>query len=321
MTIFRLGYVAMSKHVSNASPSRMMTYQQFKQIEDREAAIAKLERIASTNLHNTLRLLKHNKANKISFYRLSSKLIPLATHEELAHWNYIKNVKEELQEIGHFAIQNNMRIDFHPDHYVVLNTPHKEKLKSSLHILRYHYRLLTSMGLNPAHRCVLHLGGAYQDKEASLERFIENWAYIPTPIQSMVLLENDDTLYTMEDCLYICEKLSIPFVFDLHHHHANHYHPNWLQHWERAIATWKNSPFPIKVHLSSPRSKHDFNSHADYVEDETFYSFMKQVNQSVPQVDCMIEAKQKDDALFQLVHDLQQREGIELVTPTEIKVL
>ena len=52
-------------------------------IDDREAAIRKLERIANSNLENCLRLLKHNKGHDISFFRLSSKLIPLANHEEL----------------------------------------------------------------------------------------------------------------------------------------------------------------------------------------------------------------------------------------------
>ena len=63
MTIVRLGYVAMSMELKNASPSKTMTFAQFEQIDDREAAIRKLERIALTNLQNTLRLLKHNAAS------------------------------------------------------------------------------------------------------------------------------------------------------------------------------------------------------------------------------------------------------------------
>ena len=48
MTIVRLGYVAMSMELKNASPSKTMTFTQFQKIEDREAAIRKLERIALT---------------------------------------------------------------------------------------------------------------------------------------------------------------------------------------------------------------------------------------------------------------------------------
>ncbi|MED2174551.1 hypothetical protein P4V88_21715, partial [Bacillus thuringiensis] len=71
--LVRLGYVAMSVHLKNASPSQTMTYAQFQKIDDRDAAIRKLERIANSNLENCLRLLKHNKGHDISFFRLSSK--------------------------------------------------------------------------------------------------------------------------------------------------------------------------------------------------------------------------------------------------------
>src|ERR1700730_11896856 len=98
MTIFRLGYVAMSMELQNCSPSQTMTFAQFQRIQDREAAVRKLERIAVSNLENCLRLLKHNEANQIHFFRLSSRLIPLANHEELPGWNYLKPLKTPLKK-------------------------------------------------------------------------------------------------------------------------------------------------------------------------------------------------------------------------------
>jgi UV DNA damage repair endonuclease len=58
--IVKLGYVAMSVELQNASPSQTMTFAQFSKIKDREAAIRRLERIAESNIDNCLRLLKHN---------------------------------------------------------------------------------------------------------------------------------------------------------------------------------------------------------------------------------------------------------------------
>ncbi|UQZ84040.1 putative UV damage endonuclease [Paenibacillus konkukensis] len=81
--IVRLGYVAMSMLVSGASPSKTMTATSFNKLADREAGIRKLERIAAKNIHNTLRLLKHNRAYDIEMYRCSSKLIPLLGHPAL----------------------------------------------------------------------------------------------------------------------------------------------------------------------------------------------------------------------------------------------
>ena len=162
MTIVRLGYVAMSMELKNASPSQTMTFTQFQKIEDREAAIRKLERIARSNLHNTLRLLKHNAASAIHFYRLTSRLIPLANHEELLDWNYIKPLKEPLREIGNFAKKHQIRIDFHPDHFVLINSQQKHILMNSIRTLKLHYLLLKAMGIDPTHRCVIHFGGNYK---------------------------------------------------------------------------------------------------------------------------------------------------------------
>lgn len=311
--IVRLGYVAMSMELKNASPSKTMTFAQFQKIEDREAAIRRLERIALENLENTLRILKHNVFNDIHFYRMTSRLIPLANHEELSGWNYMKPLKEKLSEIGEFVRKHDLRVDFHPDHFVVLNSPKLDVLTNSLITLKLHYMLLKGMKLDPVHRCVLHVGGNYQDTETSLERFVANWGEVPSLIQQMIMLENDDTSFTLEDTLYVCEKLGIPLVFDYHHHLAHHRDESWEDQWDRVVATWKGSPLPIKMHISSPKSAKEFRHHSDYVDVEMFFRFLNGVKGSIPQIDCMIEAKQKDEALFALIREIESRDEVEMI--------
>ncbi|WNS76504.1 UV DNA damage repair endonuclease UvsE [Bacillus sp. DTU_2020_1000418_1_SI_GHA_SEK_038] len=313
MTIVRLGYVAMSMELKNASPSQTMTFAQFQKIDDREAAIRKLERIALSNLHNTLRLLKHNAASDIHFYRLTSRLIPLANHEELLDWNYIKPLKEPLREIGDFAKTHNIRIDFHPDHFVLINSKKKDILKNSISTLKLHYLLLKAMGIDPTHRCVMHVGGNYKETDMSLERFVDNWMDVPKKIQKMIMLENDDTSFTLEDTLYLCEKLNIPLVFDYHHHLAYHQDPNWETNWDRVVGTWRDSPLPIKMHISSPKSAKAFRHHSDYVDIDMFFRFLNVIRGSVPQIDCMIEAKRKDEALFKLMDVVKTRKDVEII--------
>lgn len=320
MTILRLGYVAMSVELKNASPSQTMTFTQFTKIKDRAAAIRKLERIAESNIENCLRLLKHNEANHIHFFRLSSRLIPLANHEELLDWNYMKPLKEPLSKLADFIKRYPARIDFHPDHFVVLNTPQTEILKNALKTLSMHKALLNGMGIEPEHRCVLHVGGGYEDKEKALELFIHNWAYISPSIQKMIILENDDTTFTVKDTLYLCEKLGIPMVFDYHHHLANHEEEDWKEDWDRIISTWKQSRLPIKMHISSPRSDNEYCAHADFVDPEMFLKFLNEIKGTVPEIHCMIEAKQKDGALFQLVEDLQGRRGIKLIDKSSFQM-
>jgi UV DNA damage endonuclease len=321
LTVVRLGYVAMSMNLQNCSPSQTMTFAKFKTIKDREAAIQKLERIAVSNLENCFRLLKHNKGNGVSFFRFSSKLIPLANHDELTEWNYMRPLKDKLKEIGDFLEGNPMRVDFHPDHFVVLTSSKPEIINPTIKTLRMHYALLKGMGVNPEHRCVIHVGGAYNDKDQALEQFIHNFGLLPQGIQQMIMLENDDTTFSLHNTLYLCEKLSIPLVFDYHHYLAHHEEgENWEEHWERVIGTWKYSKLPLKMHISSPRDETDFRAHADYIDPSMFMDFLTKIKGSVDHIDCMIEAKQKDNALFKLLKDMAKYPEVEVLPGASFKI-
>jgi UV DNA damage endonuclease len=125
----------MSVIVPNASPSKTMTMASFNKIGDREAAIRKLERIAAENLHNTLRLLRHNRASDIKVYRFSSKLIPLATHQDLRDWDPFQALAADFAEVGNYVKANGMRVSFHLDHFTVLSTfPARKYCKAPLTI-------------------------------------------------------------------------------------------------------------------------------------------------------------------------------------------
>lgn len=315
MTLVKLGYVAMSVHLTNASPSKTMTYAQFSKLKDREAAIDKLERIAVENLENCLRLLKHNVANDIQFFRFSSKLVPLANHEELKDWKFMRPLKEILSQIGDYIDAHPMRVDFHPDHFVLLNSKKKEIINQTIKTLSMHRSLLKGMRVPTKHRCVLHIGGGYEDRELALEQFIHNWALVPQSLQEMIILENDDTTFHLRDALYVCEKLNVPLVFDYHHHLA-HYEKEakpWEEDWGRVVQTWEYSPLPVKMHISSPRDEKNFRAHSDYVDPKMFMDFLQGAKGSTPEIHCMIEAKQKDEALFQLMRDLKGFSNIEIV--------
>ncbi len=322
MTLVKLGYVAMSVQLTNASPSKTMTYAQFSKLKDREAAIDKLERISIENLENCLRLLKHNVANDIRFFRFSSKLIPLANHEDLKDWKFMRPLKRILTEIGDYIEANPMRVDFHPDHFVLLNSKKKEIINQTIKTLSMHRSLLKGMRVPTEHRCVLHIGGGYDDRELALEQFIHNWALVPQPLQEMLIMENDDTTFHLRDALYVCEKLNVPLVLDYHHHLA-HYEKEakpWEEDWERVVQTWEHSPLPVKMHISSPRDEKNYRAHADYVNPEMFMDFLQGMKGSTPEIHCMIEAKKKDEALFQLMNDLKDYSDIEIVDGASFRI-
>jgi UV DNA damage endonuclease len=320
MTIVKLGYVAMSVQLQHCSPSQTMTFSRFSQIDDREAAIRKLERLAISNLENCLRLLKHNLANEIHFFRLSSRLIPLANHEELTDWDYISPLKEVFGKIAVFINNHPMRIDFHPDHFVLLNTKKSDILNASVKTLAMHEEILKGMEIDTEHRCVLHIGGAHDDKDKALEQFIHNWGLIPQTIQKMIMLENDDKTFTLDETLYLCEKLGIPLVFDYHHHLANYQNEDWSSNWDRVVATWKHSKLPIKMHISSPKSQKEIRAHADFIDPDMFLTFLNEIKGTVSEIHCMIEAKQKDAALFKLAEDMKDTGKLEMIDGSTFKL-
>jgi UV DNA damage endonuclease len=67
------------------------------------------------------------------------------------------------------------------------------------------------------------------------------------------------------------------------------------------------------MHISSPKSEKAFRHHSDYVDSDMFFKFLQVIKGSIPQIDCMIEAKRKDDALFNLMKQIRLREDVEII--------
>ncbi|MZQ82420.1 UV DNA damage repair endonuclease UvsE [Paenibacillus sp. 5J-6] len=317
--IIRLGYVAMSAVVKNASPSKTMTVTSFSKLLDREAAIRKLERLGAENLHNTLRLLRHNRAHDIMVFRFSSRFIPLIGHEMLGDWDPIPTLSAEFEELGAYAKQAGMRVSFHPDHFTVLSTPKEDVLQKSIQDLERHNAMLNAMGLGTEAMCNIHVGGSYGDKKKAAKRFIQNFSTLRPEIQKRITLENDDKTFNALETLEIAETVGAPMVLDVHHHAVNNEGEDVAELWPRIQQTWTNE-LPPKIHVSSPKSESDPRSHADYVEVEPLLSFLRAIAPMTPKLDIMIEAKMKDEALFRLMEDFKLQEGIVILDQASIQL-
>jgi UV DNA damage endonuclease len=130
--LIRLGYVAMTLNLENCSPSGAVTVKTFSNLPDKEAKLHKLRKITRENLNNTLRILRYNKAFNISVYRLTSKLVPLATYPLVESWNYADDFSKEFMQIGEFVKENDFRISAHPDHYTLINSSSEKVLEDSI---------------------------------------------------------------------------------------------------------------------------------------------------------------------------------------------
>ncbi|WP_127580202.1 UV DNA damage repair endonuclease UvsE [Paenibacillus koleovorans] len=324
--IVRFGYVAMSTIVENASPSRTMTATNFQKLDDREAAVRRLERIAEENLRNTLRLLRHNRAHDVHLYRLSSKLIPLLSHELLSGWDPFPVLEQPFRDIGDYAKEHGMRLSFHPDHFTVLSSPREEVLRNSYLDLDIHVRMLEEMGLDERAKCNIHIGGAYGNKETAAARFVDSFKRMTPRIQRRMTLENDDKTFTARETLEVCEQLGdvpVPMVLDIHHHQVNTGGDLLDEElWTRICRTWANQRIPPKIHASSPKSEKDPRGHADYVNADQVLTFLQLASQTgTPKLDVMLEAKMKDGALFRLMDDLRQKEGLRLLDQATVEIL
>lgn len=303
----RLGYVAISKAIDE-STSKTITYTNF--IKGNKN-INRLNEIIDSNLSSLINILNYNIKNNLHFYRLTSKLIPLATHKDVKY-NYLIKHKDKFRKISNLIEKNNLRIDLHPDQYAVLNSTNKEVIENTFKILKYHYKILNELNIKDK-IIILHVGSNTFGKENSIKRFINNFNKLPQEIKKCIAVENDDKIFTIEDTLTISNKLNIPIVLDYHHFNCNHTNENIEKFISQIFSTWKNKT--PKIHFSSPKSKlkKEFRSHSDYINVDDFVDFIEKIKFINKDFDIMLEAKAKDDALYRLVRQLKYKTNYEFL--------
>lgn len=300
--IVRLGYVAMALNILEGSPNKTITYANLMKIEKRRDQYEKLKNLTGINLERLYRVLKYNMFHQVHVFRITSKLIPLAAHPEFSDWDYAADFKERFEEIGAYIKAHQMRVSFHPDHFTLLNSPSEDVVKASIAGLQYHTRLFELMRLGEEAKLVVHIGGSYKNKAAAFARFCENFQRLPEAVRQRLIIENDDKTFGARDALTLCKTLGVPMVLDAHHHACLNDGEPLAQIWPEFIATW-NGERP-KIHFSSPRDAKNFRAHADYIDTRDFYDLLQTARDFGEDFDVMLEAKQKDKALFQLMKDL-----------------
>ncbi|TCP55704.1 UV-damage endonuclease [Tumebacillus sp. BK434] len=305
----RIGYVSIALAIYQNTPSSTFTYKRFQQ-HPREEAIARAIEVGRKNLQATQRILYFNAAHGIRLYRMSSSLVPLATHPEVGI-DVREVYAEELKRLGAFARQEDIRVTMHPNQFTLLNGA-DNVVAAALVDLDYHTALLDGMGLDETNKVNIHIGGVYGDKERAMQRLYDNFAKVPARVRNRLTFENDDKTYTAEETLTACETLGQPMMLDIHHDWCNPGTQPPLELLPRIAATWKGQPF--KMHVSSPKDEHDFRAHSDYIDPERLLAFLKGCKAlGLERVDVMVEAKQKDLACLKLAEDLGNVRGIKRV--------
>ena len=307
----RLGYVALSKALDDVTTSSTITYTNY---INKNYNTSKLLEITKNNLDSLYEIIKYNVKNNFHFYRLTSKLVPLATHDKV-DFDYITPLLDEYKKIGKLINDNNIRVDTHPDQYAVLNSMDSKIVKNTVEILEYHYKIMDAIGIKDK-IIILHVGSSACGKKASITRFINNFNKLPDHIKKCIAVENDDKVYNIKDVLELCYKINVPMVLDYHHFICNNEKEDINDYLKEIIDTW-DGKLP-KMHFSSPKSKlkKEFRSHSDYINKECFIKFINILKKQDKDIDIMLEAKAKDDAVSRLVRCLKYETNYKFLDET-----
>lgn len=307
----RLGYVALSKALDDVTTSSTITYTNY---INKNYNTSKLLEITKNNLDSLYEIIKYNVKNNFHFYRLTSKLVPLATHDKV-DFDYITPLLDEYKKIGKLINGNNIRVDTHPDQYAVLNSMNSKIVKNTVEILEYHYKIMDAIGIKDK-IIILHVGSSACGKKASITRFINNFNKLPDHIKKCIAVENDDKVYNIKDVLELCHKINVPMVLDYHHFICNNEKEDINDYLKEIIDTW-NGKLP-KMHFSSPKSKlkKEFRSHSDYINKECFIKFINILKKQDKDIDIMLEAKAKDDAVSRLARCLKYETNYKFLDET-----
>jgi len=259
------------------------------------------ERLISTvenNLGCTLEMLGFNVRHRILFFRITSDLVPFASHP-VCKFNWQAFFQDKFGEIGDFIKAHRIRISMHPDQFTLINSIDTGVFERSLKELTYHAQILDLMGLDTSARIQIHVGGMYGDKERSIGRFIERFARIDGRIKRRLVVENDDRSYKVEDCLQIHAQTGIPVLFDVLHHGANNSGKTVREALELAAQTWSEKDGLPMVDYSSQKQGEPKGRHAQSIDLGDFREFLEETKPL--DFDLMLEIKDKEKSALKAI--------------------
>ncbi|MFL1460872.1 UV DNA damage repair endonuclease UvsE [Roseococcus sp. DSY-14] len=260
----------------------------------------------------------------IRMYRMSSDLAPYATHPDLPQFHgQVAECAADLAAIGAKARRLGIRLSFHPSQFVVLNSPDPVLVGKSIADLASQAEMLDLMGQGPEAVLVIHLGGAYGDRDAARARWVETWERrLPAHVKARLVLENDDIRFDAADALWVHQRTGVRLIFDHQHHWClNRSGLDLAEAAGRFLDSWPEGVRP-KIHFSSPRTAMKevkrkvegtrrqetrllaplLTAHAELVNAFEFAHFLRLLPGRV--FDVMVEAKAKDLAVLRLRRDL-----------------
>ena len=278
----RIGYPCINRSLDCTSSStfRLASYSENRFLQT-----------VQNNLHCLEHILHYNLYHGMGFFRISSDIIPFASHPVCSvDWGRV--YRKELVSIGDFIKNHDMRVSMHPDQFTLINSPNETVLTQSRSELSYHAFFLDLMKLGCDAKIQIHVGGAYGDKKAAISRFITNYELLSPAVKNRLVIENDDRLFSLKDCLDIHHATGIPVLLDIFHHQCLNNGETLQEALRLTVPTWQEQDGIPIVDYSLQQEGARKGKHRESINSSDFKKFLNEARGF--SFDLMLEIKDKE---------------------------
>lgn len=291
----KIGYACLALGVPDTG---MKTCRQDKATDQR------LMELIGSNLASLERIIDYNIQMGIRLFRISSDLIPFGSSpvNTLPWWEIFE---DDFKRIGGKISNSSMRVSMHPGQYTVLNSENPGVVERAVLDLEYHNRILDSLVAGKEHKIILHVGGAYGDRQEAKKRFVRAASSLNPDILSRLVIENDDRSYPIDQVLDLAGQVGVPVVFDNLHHQVlppsiERKESEWIA---LAGETWKSRDGSPKIHYSQQDPVKRPGSHSSTINLDDFSTFYYGLEGQNP--DIMLEVKDKNLSAVKCINGIR----------------
>ena len=183
----------------------------------------KIINVAKTNITNTHALIKKvaTLPNELRMLRITSDMLSFYTHEDYTDFWQSNDVQNMLSKwfapLGETARNNDVRLSFHPDQFVVLASDRPEVVNKSIEEFEYHVDMARWMGYGQKFQDIkinVHISGRLGPDgiRAAYKR-------LSPEARNTLTIENEEMTHDLHTVLEIADL--VPIVMDIHHHWVN----------------------------------------------------------------------------------------------------
>ena len=284
--------------------------------------------VAKTNIVNTHALIKKvaTLPDELRMLRITSDMLSFYTHENYTDFWQDSNTQSMLAKwfapLGETARQNNVRLSFHPDQFVVLASDREEVVNNSIKEFEYHADMVRWLGFGKSFqdfKCNVHISG-----RKGPQGIRDVYGRLSPEARNTLTLENEEYTHGVLDCLSLSDL--VPTVLDIHHHwvrESEYIDPN-SDTVKRVIDSWrgirptlhysvsredvlvghcKNTLPDHTLLIESGLSKQKLRAHSDYYWNEQVNNWALTF---LDKFDMMCESKAKNLASHKLYEKAKQ---------------